>query len=391
MGEWSPTNPAGMVQTTASVYDGKVSAGMPDTPGVGDGNLTRSIQYPSGRPVGPSEPADRRLSDFFYDWRDRQVAGKAGATNNPLTEDTVTHRPISYVELDNLSQALASERYDGDQVTVSDGNGDGVPDKPAANRLRARSTTSYDDRGRVYRTQTFSVDPVTGAVSTNSLISNSWYNRRGLTTKTAPPGGLATKYQYDGAGRTLKVFQTDGRNDSVGDPWANAASVSDDTVLMQSETQYDASGNVLVSVSRERFHNETAYGELLGPTGAAPKARVAYRGNHYDKADRLITGVNVGTNGGTAWTQPPLSMVMRSDTMLVTDYAYNAAGWVEATTDPRGLVRKQFYDHAGRVTKTVEAYTDGVPSNSDDKTTEYSYDSGDRTQTLKALLAGGGF
>ena len=35
--------------------------------------------------------------------------------------------------------------------------------------------------------------------------------------------------------------------------------------------------------------------------------------------------MNVGTNGGTAWTRP--SVPTASDTVLVTSYNYNAAGW----------------------------------------------------------------
>jgi len=81
----------------------------------------------------------------------------------------------------------------------------------------------------------------------------------------------------------------------------------------------------------------------------------------------------------------------RSDTVLVTSSAYNAAGWVETTTDPRGLLAKTYYDNLGRTTKTIENYVDGTPSNSDDKTTEYTYDGNGNMLTLKALLTGGAY
>src|SRR5437879_12890 len=109
---------------------------------------------------------------MFYDWRDRSVATKVGVEG---TESTSLNRPIYYTEYDNLSEATAQEQYDGDGVTISDADGDGVPDKPSSSLLRARSTTSYDDQGRVYLTQTFSVDQSTGTVSTNSLNTNNWY------------------------------------------------------------------------------------------------------------------------------------------------------------------------------------------------------------------------
>ena len=43
---------------------------------------------------------------------------------------------------------------------------------------------------------------------------------------------------------------------------------------------------------------------------------------------RLLRACIVGTNGGSSYT-PPSSVPGRSDTVLVTERAYNAAGWVE--------------------------------------------------------------
>jgi RHS repeat-associated protein len=160
-------------------------------------------------------------------------------------------------------------------------------------------------------------------------------------------------------------------------------------VLTQSETQYDANGNVIFVTTRDRFHDETATGELTSAT-TAPKARVSYVAGYYDAADRPTATANVGTHGGSAYTRPGTAPT-RSDTVLVTEQAYNAVGWVEVVTDPRGIVTKTFYDALGRTTKTVEAYADGTPSNADDKTTEYTYDGSGHTLTLKASLAGGGY
>src|SRR5262249_48846100 len=189
--------------------------------------------------------------------------------------DTTTHRPISYTELDNLGQATAQNQYDGDGVTISDSNGDGVPDKPSSSLLRARSTASYDDQGRVYQQQTFSVNQSTGSISTYALTTNTWYNHRGLVIKTAQPGGLVSKEQYDGAGRAVKAFTTDGGGDSS---WSDAGNVTGDIVLTQTENQYDASGLVLLTISRDRFHDETATG-ALGDPSTSPKARDSYVAN----------------------------------------------------------------------------------------------------------------
>jgi YD repeat-containing protein len=99
--------------------------------------------------------------------------------------------------------------------------------------------------------------------------------------------------------------------------------------------------------------------------------------------------VDVGTNGGTAWERPA-TVPDRSDTVLVTTYGYNQSGWLDTVTDPRGVVSKTEYDALGRVTKTVANYVDDVPSDADDRTVLFGFDSMGRAMTVTALLAGGG-
>lgn len=67
------------------------------------------------------------------------------------------------------------------------------------------------------------------------------------------------------------------------------------------------------------------------------------------------------------------------------------AGWVDTTTDPRGIVSKRFYDNLGQVTKTVEAYDGGAITNNTNKTTEFTYDGDGHMLTLQADLVGGAF
>src|SRR5262249_12142587 len=106
----------------------------------------------------------------------------------------------------------------------------------------------------------------------------------------------------------------------------------------------------------------------------------------YDPAERLTATVDVGTNGGSAYTRPA-SVPARSDTVLVTSMTYNTAGEVDTVTDPLGLVSKTFYDNLGRTTKTITAYSgNGTPTDSTNKTTEYTYDSSGHLLTLTARL-----
>src|SRR5262249_38912255 len=144
------------------------------------------------------------------------------------TESTSLNRPIYYFEFDNLGETIAAEQYDGDGVTISDSNSDGVPDKPSSSLLRARSTASFDEQGRVYRLNTFGVNQSDGTVSSNSLAINFWYGHRGQVLKTSAPGGLVSKAAYDGAGRVTKSSLTDGGGDSA---WSDAANVTGDVVF----------------------------------------------------------------------------------------------------------------------------------------------------------------
>jgi YD repeat-containing protein len=183
-GQWSPANTAGtdLVKVSENVYD---------QGGIGDSNLTQVTVYPGGS-------AAPRVTQFAHDWRNRAVASKGGVQ---VAEDIHTQRPLVYFEYDNLDQVIVTETYDSDGSGLVDRDHDGVPDKPAANRLRAKATSSYDEQGRVYRSQVYSVDPVTGNVSSNALITNLWYDRRDNVLKVSSPGGLVSKARYDCAGQ----------------------------------------------------------------------------------------------------------------------------------------------------------------------------------------------
>src|SRR5207244_2184039 len=106
---------------------------------------------------------------FYYDWRDRLVMTIAG-----FGAPTGTHAPITYNDLDNLGEATTTRQFDGDGITTVTYTS-GVPDAPSAGLLRAKTMTSFDDQGRIYRTNTYSVDN-SGTVLTNTLATNTYYD-----------------------------------------------------------------------------------------------------------------------------------------------------------------------------------------------------------------------
>ena len=253
-----------------------------------------------------------RVTQYYYDWRDRQVATKNAVASTEYTTDN-THF-ITYTDLDNLGEAMASYTYDGDTVTVSFTGS--VPDKPSSSLLRAKTSMLYDEQGRVFRTTKYSVDPSSGSfstASTDTIVSNVWYDHRGEVVASHTSGGATNKMTYDGPGRVVVSYVTDGgavNNTTSADTilmgWSNATSNTADVVIEQTEYAYDGDGNVIMQVDRQRFDNDTssALGALINisdTTGHA--ARVYVVSNYYDAADRLIMTVNVGTNGGTVYTR----------------------------------------------------------------------------------------
>ena len=313
---WSPTNLTGtnMVDVQDYQYDGG---------SVGDGNLTQVTEHPGGS-------AADRVTQTWYDWRDRAVATKQGVET---TESTSVNRPLVVTTYDNLGEVTETQQYDGDGVTPTISSGVlSLPGGTSAD-LRAQTTSSYDELGRVYRTDTYDVDPSSGSVGSNTLHTDTWYDSRGNVIKTVSPGGLVTKTAYDGEGKPTVTYLTDSGGDSS---YSDAGNVTGDTVLEQDETSYDKDGNVILSTTRQRFDNASGTG-VLGSPSSGIGARVSYTANYYDNADRLTASVDVGTNGGSSYTRPS-TVPSRSDTVLVTSdaYAADAVQTVKLTGAPTG-------------------------------------------------------
>jgi RHS repeat-associated protein len=381
-GWWSPTNNAGANMT-------EVSSNVYDNGGIGDGNLTETIQYPTGT-------TNPRVTQIFYDWRDRQVAAKAGVilntngTENLSAENDGTNRPITYTVLDNAGEAIEQDTYDGDGVAVT--TTDGVPNAPSASLLRSKSDTEFDDQGRPFETQQFSVNSGNGTVSSTALTGQTFYDHRGDEIATESPTGLWTKNLYDGAGRDIETYTDDGgvlAGATIN--WTNANSVTNDVVLSQDDMTYDGDGNVIETADHERLagDSQTAAGPLGNAAGTGgPAADVYYETMYYDNADRATASVNVGTNGGSAYTRTS-TIPTSTDSTLVSSTAYGANGMPSITTDPRGIEALTEYNLLGETTETIAAYTDGTPTADTNQATLYTYDgNGDETSMTAVMPSG---
>ena len=90
-------------------------------------------------------------------------------------------------------------------------------------------------------------------------------------------------------------------------------------------------------MTSDRFDTATGTGALGTPTtGIAARVQLLV-GYYYDLAGRPIATVDVGTNGGTAWTMPG-SVPSRSSTVLVTSTSYStdAVQDITLTGSPTG-------------------------------------------------------
>ena len=258
--------------------------------------------------------------------------------------------------------------------------------------LRKRQTMDYDNQSRVYQSTTWGVNPTDGTFSTVGLTTNRWYDRRGNLIKMAAPQSPIEKMVYDGAGRIIKSYKTDGNADTT---WAQATSVTDDFVITQTTYSFDAAGNTIMSHQQDRFHSASGtpagQGELLGPTATGRPGRSQYMTMYYDTANRLTDSVNIGTNGGVTYNRPS-TVPVPSDVALVTSTLYDAAGRSFQTIDPKQIVEQKTYDLLGRTTQKISNMIGGFPGyNSEDVTVEFTYNGNNQQRTIKALLAGGFF
>jgi YD repeat-containing protein len=356
------SGPGDPFRNLSSVYD--VARFEYDNGVVGDGNLTKVTEIPGGG-------AADRVTQTWYDWRNRPVAVKSGVE---ATEADDVNRPLVYTVYNNLGEVTEVLTYDADSAVPNVVNE--VPQRLDSAKLRAKVQIDYDDRGRAYRTREFSVNQETGVAGAH-LTTNTWYTNGSQVAKVVAPGGMVTKYQYDGLKRVYQSALSDGGGDVNDNDHFN---LTGDFVLTKTNTEFDKNGNTISVRTWDRAHTET------GLAGATPlQGRTSYQEFYYDGLDRLVAEVDVGTNNGAFWTRP-VEVPTTTPSRLVTRYDYShPAGWLQEVTDPAGFVTHTEYDAAGRTKRVIEQFTETVllltgtadplaPSEFDNRVTGFEYD-----------------
>jgi len=106
---------------------------------------------------------------------------------------------------------------------------------------------------------------------------------------------------FDGIGRKTKSYMS---YDASETSYADALTVTGDTVISQMETTYDAAGNSIQTAIRDRLNDATGTADLTSISGSQPKARVTNQAMWFDSINRLIDTGDYGTNGDAALTRP---------------------------------------------------------------------------------------
>ena len=328
--DWSPTNTGGtnLVKLSQNTYDNG-SAGGPS-------HLTKVEHWVDGNTT--------RATSYQYDFRGRQtlVSGEESQCSQ-------------YV-YDNLNQLTETTQHDGCP---------GSP--PVPGTLIGKQQTSFDDRGRVYESKNYAVNPSTG-VAGNALVSDVWYDEAENITKQidAGDGEMFSRREYDNLGR-LTLSLTGYEDDSAPD---------DEVVIEQSELAYDEAGNLLSTTTKQRDTDTPI---------ASPTFRASYAANWFDGIDRQIASADYGTNGGSAWTRPT-TVPTRSDDILVTSMLFNDAGELYSTTDPADTEARTEFDAMGRRTKQIENYQSSGSGTDINVTTEFTYTADSQIETLTAKM-----
>ena len=317
-----------LVAVADYVYDGN---------DVGDGNLTQTTVHPG------SGQADR-VTQWAYDWRDRQIASKEGVQSS---EDSTTNRPITYYVLDNLGQVVEIDTYDADGISLASlGSTNGVPNAPSASLRRSQTTAAYDSLGRIYQSSVKTVDQSSGAILSTET-TDYWYSRRGQLIKTESPTGSVTKYQYDGAGRRVLTATTDGGGDTT---WNDATNLTGDTVITHQHYAYDDAGNQ--TSTTDALDRTTSYVyDNLNRLTSQTDANNAVTTYAYNVAGRLLS-LTDSENNTTTWYYDMLGRCVRETNALNDNeyYVYDAMGRLTRKTDYNDRVTTYSYNYLGYLT-----------------------------------------
>jgi len=269
----------------------------------GDGNLTRQTQFVSD--------TESRVTEFAYDWRNRQI------------EIIGELDFFQKTDFDNLNRPVQVEQRDGS----------------TSGQLLSSTATLYDNRGRVYRTIRYGVDPGNGSIA-GQQTQDTTYDQAYNVLRQEPAGAMEFQtFEYNSLGQRV----------SVTNPLDEATLYS-----------FDDAGNLV---------STTDANEEIWTRGYDPLGRLIRSTNPLDQSTRY--GFN--DSGEQTTVTNPLDeittssfddagrLVAVSDPLdQVTTYAYDNNGNQVSITDPNNLTTISEYDFRNRLIKVTDPLDDSI-------------------------------
>ncbi|MFO0916596.1 MAG: RHS repeat-associated core domain-containing protein [Pirellulales bacterium] len=309
----------------------------------GNGILTYETHY--------VDASTTRQTQHLYDWRDRRHQ-----TNGEL--DYLVERVF-----DHLDRPLKEIRRD----TSIDGT------------VLHTTVESYDSRGRVYRTVRW--DGVEGLAT--SLTDNTWLNPLDRVVKHQAAGTQEfQKTVYDRLMRATNTYLGFYNSGSGSD---QPDSLTNNLLLEQVNRTFDAADNLTIESRLLAYHNNVSMGALVAGTSARPDHTAFW----YDAIGRQTAAGRYGNQGADAAALArPSSAPVSSSSVLVSTNFYDSAGRLTQTTSPaEPTVREDRteYDHADRITRTIQNYKTGSSTNPDeDVITDFTHTADGQISTVTA-------
>ncbi|MGW4960625.1 RHS repeat-associated core domain-containing protein [Nonomuraea sp. NPDC004186] len=325
--------------------------GSPVSPQPAKEIVLESFSYdPGGRLSARVDAIGRKTSyTYFGDDRLSQVVGDDVKLNGSTTTKDVVLEANTYDAAGNLvKQVTGLDPISGVSVATTDYIYDAASRLTSATldpaKLKRKSAYEYDANGLTTK------ETRTGAGSTREETSSYAYNAAGIRTRQTIENGdqdLVTTWTIDDRGLTTAI--TDPRGN------ADGATKADFTT----EMRYDALGRMIeatgpqVKVDRAGTaadaHPTAHFGyDTLGAKTHETDAEGRTVTSAFDKVGRLTSrrAPNYTPPGGTALTP-------------ATSYAYDDAGQLISTTDPRGYTTTFDYDKLGRQVRVTDPAPDG--------------------------------
>jgi len=379
---------------------------------VGDSHVTKQLKYHG---TGTNDCVGVIL---HRTWRG-QIRGAEPIYNSGSSE--IPAGPFTVVDVRWDGKTTAQAQYVSNPTwgTVLTGNGYTDYASTTDTNRRTLSDTSYDDLGRPFRWNQYSIDLMNGAKG-DALRTDMFYDLNGRVVASGDlAGGTSTEIAYDAAGRQYQsrtVLELSSSKFSSGlfnyrapapHPDLSSMSSGDDLVITLSHSQFDDAGNTTGQHAFDMTHDDGTPGIDLSNNDDYVRSTTY---SWFDDANRPVATANYGSGdtamGPGTWKYAaiparPGNPPVTANTVLVTSYGYDSEfGLPSTTTDPLGRSTKTFYDHFSRPVWAAENFDNFTPANlstisdggdsSKDRVTSTGYNGLGQKVTLTAYNGGSG-